>query len=114
MDAYNNESCVEVALRIRPLIDSEIQRGCKDILEVLDELQQVRIRNSDKAFTYNYVFGPQAPQQLVYSKSVEKKVGELFKGYNVTILAYGQTGSGKTHSMGELLAIIIALNNSPN
>ncbi|XP_031828912.1 kinesin-like protein 3A isoform X2 [Nomia melanderi] len=27
-------------------------------------------------------------------------VGNIFEGYNVTILAYGQTGSGKTHSMG--------------
>lgn len=96
------ESSVEVALRIRPLIESEIHRGCRDVVEVFENLRQVRIKDTDKAFTYNYVYGPNATQQAVYSECVEKKVKELFGGYNVTVLAYGQTGSGKTHSMGKV------------
>lgn len=89
---------VQVALRIRPLIASEIERGCKSIVQVIEPLSQVQIL--EKAFTYNYVFDADVPQEIVYQKAVEHKVAELFKGYNVTILAYGQTGSGKTHSMG--------------
>lgn len=95
------ESAVEVAVRIRPLIESEIKRGCREVLEVIESIEQVRIKDSDKAFTYNYVFGPHVLQETVYCKAVQKKVKELFGGYNVTILAYGQTGSGKTHSMGK-------------
>lgn len=94
------ESAVEVAVRVRPLIDIEAQKGCKEVLQVIEEIQQVRIRDTEKAFTYNYVFGPSVSQQTVYTQAIEKKVKELFSGYNVTILAYGQTGSGKTHSMG--------------
>lgn len=89
---------VQVALRIRPLVTSEIDRGCKNIIQVIPEASQVQIL--EKAFTYNYVFDANTPQQLVYQNAVENKVLELFKGYNVTILAYGQTGSGKTFSMG--------------
>lgn len=96
------ESAVEVAVRVRPLIDSELARGCREVLEVIENVQQVRIKDTDKAFTYNYVFGPGVLQETVYSQAVEKKVRELFGGYNVTILAYGQTGSGKTHSMGKI------------
>lgn len=95
------DSAVEVALRVRPLIDNEIHRGCKEVIDVIENLQQVRIRDTDKAFTFNYVFGPTVNQHTVYVQAVEKKVKELFSGYNVTILAYGQTGSGKTHSMGK-------------
>ncbi|XP_065167404.1 chromosome-associated kinesin KIF4-like [Atheta coriaria] len=93
-----DNSCVQVALRIRPLVESEIKRGCKSALEVFQDQKQVQI--SDKAFTYNYVFGSEATQEEFYKQSVEKLVPNLFKGYNVTILAYGQTGSGKTHTMG--------------
>lgn len=101
-----SESAVEVALRVRPLINIEITRGCREVVEVIEDLQQVRIRDSDKAFTYNYVFGASVPQQTVYTKAVERKVRELFGGYNVTILAYGQTGSGKTHSMGKKIVFL--------
>lgn len=93
---------MEVAVRVRPLIDSELARGCREVLEVIENIQQVRIKDTDKAFTYNYVFGPGVLQEKVYSQAVERKVRELFGGYNVTILAYGQTGSGKTHSMGKI------------
>lgn len=92
--------CVEVALRIRPLVDSEIERGSKNVLQVIPELEQVQIINTDKAFTFNYVLDSCVSQQTFYKKCIEKKIDEIFKGYNLTILAYGQTGSGKTYSMG--------------
>lgn len=98
-ESIDNTS-VQVALRIRPLIPNEISKGFENILEVFPELNQIRIKNSDKAFTYNYVFDPKVEQEEFYKKSIENMIQNLFKGYNVTILAYGQTGSGKTHSMG--------------
>lgn len=53
-----------------------------------------------KSFRYNYVFAPEDTQEMIYDNAIKSMVGQLFSGYNVTILAYGQTGSGKTHTMG--------------
>ncbi|XP_074035147.1 kinesin-like protein 3A isoform X2 [Leptinotarsa decemlineata] len=93
---------VRVAVRVRPLVFSEIERGCKEILEVVEENDQIVVKSidKDKAFTYNYVLSGQSEQIELYKRCVQPLIENLFKGYNVTILAYGQTGSGKTHSMG--------------
>ncbi|EZA47603.1 chromosome-associated kinesin KIF4 isoform X2 [Ooceraea biroi] len=94
------DDTVRVALRIRPLVESEIEKGCQMCLDKISGEPQVRIHNSDKAFTYNYVFSPDIGQEDFYDTAVKQLVHNIFQGYNVTILAYGQTGSGKTHSMG--------------
>lgn len=91
---------VQVALRIRPLVESETIRGCRKCLQTIPNENQVQVIGSDKAFTYNYVFDEASNQIEFYEQAVKRMVCKLFKGYNVTILAYGQTGSGKTHSMG--------------
>ncbi|XP_015836868.1 chromosome-associated kinesin KIF4A isoform X2 [Tribolium castaneum] len=95
-----SDKSVQVALRIRPLVPSEISKGCKNVFEVYPSLNQVKIKNTDKAFTYNYVFEPSTTQDYVYETCVKGMIENLFNGYNVTVLAYGQTGSGKTHTMG--------------
>ncbi|XP_026476072.1 chromosome-associated kinesin KIF4-like [Ctenocephalides felis] len=89
---------VQVALRIRPLVKSEISKGYVKCLETVPNKPQVLIKNL--SFTYNHVFPPEVSQAEFYDTAVKGLVDGLFKGYNVTILAYGQTGSGKTHSMG--------------
>ncbi|XP_034936839.1 chromosome-associated kinesin KIF4A [Chelonus insularis] len=94
------DDSVRVALRVRPLVNSEKERGCQNIINVIPEQNQVQIRNTEKAFTFNYVFDPSTEQEEFYNSAIRKMINSLFKGYNVTILAYGQTGSGKTHSMG--------------
>ncbi len=38
------------------------------------------ILGRDRAFTYDYVFGPDASQQYVYDTSVKRLVHGLFKG----------------------------------
>ncbi|XP_049819239.1 chromosome-associated kinesin KIF4-like isoform X2 [Aethina tumida] len=94
-----SDNCsVKVAVRVRPLDTCEIQKGCKEIIDIIPENDQILIH--EKTFTFNYVFGPESSQDEVYHRSVSGMITNLFKGYNVTILAYGQTGSGKTHSMG--------------
>ncbi|XP_011173030.1 chromosome-associated kinesin KIF4 isoform X2 [Solenopsis invicta] len=94
------DDTVRVALRIRPLVESELEKGCQVCLEAIPGEPQVRICNTDKAFTYNYVFPSYVGQEDFYNTAVKRLVDNIFQGYNVTILAYGQTGSGKTHSMG--------------
>lgn len=94
------DDAIKVALRVRPLSGSELARGCQPCIDCIPNEPQVMVRNTDKCFTYNYVFDPDVSQGTVYDTAVRKLVMQLFKGYNVTILAYGQTGSGKTFSMG--------------
>ncbi|XP_076163701.1 kinesin-like protein 3A isoform X2 [Ptiloglossa arizonensis] len=95
-----NEDTVRVAVRIRPLVKTEIEKGCQTCLNVVNDEPQIIISNTDKAFTFNYVFSPDVGQEYFYNTAIKEMVKNIFQGYNVTILAYGQTGSGKTHSMG--------------
>ncbi|XP_064555470.1 chromosome-associated kinesin KIF4 [Drosophila montana] len=91
---------VAVALRVRPLVKSEVERGCRIAVQrPVDGIPQVTVNCSD-SFTYNYVFDSSDSQQNVYETCVRSKLKKLLDGYNVTILAYGQTGSGKTYTMG--------------
>ncbi|XP_068154573.1 chromosome-associated kinesin KIF4 [Drosophila tropicalis] len=91
---------VSVALRVRPLVRSEIERGCQIAVQRAgDGSPQVTV-NRAETFTYNYVFDTADSQQDIYDDCVHPKLKKLLSGYNVTILAYGQTGSGKTYTMG--------------
>ncbi|XP_063972210.1 chromosome-associated kinesin KIF4A [Diachasmimorpha longicaudata] len=94
------EECLKVAVRVRPLIPSEVARGCQNCINVVPGEPQIQLTGTEKAFTYNFVFGSDVGQGHVYETAVKDMMPNIFKGYNVTILAYGQTGSGKTHSMG--------------
>lgn len=85
---------VRVAVRVRPLVPSEIDRGCQNIASKTPNQQQIMVNaglKSNKMFTFNYVFTPEDSQRLIYENSIRSMVENLFKGYNVTILAYGQT-----------------------
>ncbi|XP_022086353.1 chromosome-associated kinesin KIF4A-like [Acanthaster planci] len=90
---------VRVALRCRPLIPKEKAEGCQMCLKFIPNEPQV-VLGKDKAFTYDFAFGPDTRQNTVYRSAVLPLVEGIFKGYNATVLAYGQTGSGKTYSMG--------------
>ena len=97
---------VKVALRIRPLINKEICDGCRECIEVVPNEQQVIIGcGTDKAFTYDHVFGQNSSQCDLYENVVVPLLDGFFNGYNATVLAYGQTGSGKTYSMGTCAAM---------
>lgn len=93
--------CVQVALRIRPFIQSEIDLKCAPVVIKIDNEPQVLINTKkSETFTFNNVFDCFSNQKMLYDESVSKMLDKLFEGYNVTILAYGQTGSGKTFTMG--------------
>jgi hypothetical protein len=71
---------VQVALRIRPLVESEISRGCQLCLDTIPNESQVQVRGTDRAFTYNFVFGPEHSQSYIYDSAVKGLVARLFKG----------------------------------
>lgn len=90
---------VRVAVRCRPLVSKEIIEGCQVCTRAVPTERTI-VLGGDKAFTYDYVFGQETHQALVYDSCVSSLIPKLFEGFNVTILAYGQTGSGKTFTMG--------------
>jgi kinesin family protein 4/21/27 len=74
------DDTVRVALRIRPLVESEIEKGCQMCLDVIPGEPQVRIYNTDKAFTYNYVFHPDIGQEDFYNIAIKRLIDNTFQG----------------------------------
>uniref|UniRef100_A0A1B0CC97 Putative kinesin-like protein n=1 Tax=Lutzomyia longipalpis TaxID=7200 RepID=A0A1B0CC97_LUTLO len=91
--------CVKVAVRVRPLVEAEISKGCQTVVSKDAAIPQVSV-SGDRSYAFNHVFMPDDDQITVYQEAVRHMIDKLFEGYNVTILAYGQTSSGKTYTMG--------------
>lgn len=78
VDDSKSIDTVQVALRIRPLMQSELDRACEECIEVIQNQPQVQIK--DLAFTYNYVFPQHITQQEFYDTAVKGLIGRLFQG----------------------------------
>ncbi|XP_043063522.1 chromosome-associated kinesin KIF4 isoform X2 [Drosophila ficusphila] len=98
--SLDDPSSVAVALRVRPLVQSELDRGCRIAVERSEDGSPQVTVNRTESYTYNHVFDIGDSQKDLFETCVKSKLKRLLAGYNVTILAYGQTGSGKTYTMG--------------
>lgn len=80
------DDTVKVAVRIRPLVDSERNRGCRSIVQKTPGEPQVLVSSGPEPqkYTYNYVFAPEDTQEMIYENAVKSMVFNLFNGYNVT------------------------------
>lgn len=77
------DQSVKVALRIRPLVTSELTRGCESIVNKTPSQPQVIVNSGAKntdMYTFNYVFAPEDTQEMVYENAVKTMVDKLFKG----------------------------------
>jgi Kinesin motor domain len=95
----DDASCVQVAVRVRPLITLEgDDESCVQVLHQSAGTSQATAIQvggpSGPRFTFDQVFGVKSTQQYVYETRVAPLVVSCLEGYNATILAYGQTGSG--------------------
>ena len=106
---------IQVALRIRPLSKSELQRGEDSIWTGYDdktvtvsslycrEQATSKKRNNDTqtkpAYSFDCCFNPEQENTWVYEKMVKRVALSSLNGINGTIFMYGQTGSGKTYTM---------------
>lgn len=80
----SNDS-VKVAVRIRPLVKSEVTRGCDSIVQKTPFQPQITLNSgSNSAYTFNYVFAPEDTQEMVYENAVKSMVLNLFKGQSST------------------------------
>jgi len=99
---------IRVAVRIRPLVPSEQERGDSNILRTRDATIWVDEKRTavdltqytcPHEFTFDEVFAPGSENQLVYAHTALPLIDTVFEGGRATCFAYGQTGSGKTHTM---------------
>ncbi|XP_012494364.1 PREDICTED: kinesin-like protein KIF19 [Propithecus coquereli] len=101
-----------VALRIRPLSDTELEEGATVIAHKVGAQMVVLMdpgedpedtlrthRSRERAFIFDTVFDEHATQEDVYCATIQHLVEGVISGYNATIFAYGPSGAGKTHTM---------------
>lgn len=80
------DDTVRVALRIRPLVESEIEKRCQTCLEIVPGEQQVCILNTGKAFTYNYVFPPDVGQKEFYEVAIKRLIHNIFQDNYLSLI----------------------------
>ncbi|CAD8059350.1 unnamed protein product [Paramecium sonneborni] len=98
MDIQTQQLNVQVAVRVRPLSNKEL--NAKDEYCLKTEDNRIILPQSGKIFTFDHVFDQDSNQEDIFGCCVTNLILRCFEGYNSTILAYGQTGSGKTFTMG--------------
>lgn len=94
------DTAVQVAVRVRPLLPKEILHNHESCITALPEDKRVTLGN-DRHFHFDFVFEESAVQEDVYIACVQPLIEAFFQGFNATVFAYGQTGSGKTYTIGE-------------
>ncbi|XP_054401602.1 kinesin-like protein KIF19 [Pongo abelii] len=103
---------LQVALRIRPLNDAELEEGAAVIAHKVGDQMVVLMdpgedpedvarthRSRERTFIFDRVFDQHASQEDVYGATIQHLVEGVISGYNVTVFAYGPSGAGKTHTM---------------
>ena len=96
-----SEESIKVAVRIRPLNNSEIAENASNI--VIADSNNITIvdpvSKKEKEFAFDYVFNSDTTNKQIYESIGTNIVKCASDGYNCCVLAYGQTGSGKTYTM---------------
>ncbi|XP_073409834.1 kinesin-like protein KIF19 [Dendrobates tinctorius] len=102
---------ITVAVRIRPLNQTEVEEGMqsityklgeqmlllKDPNEDADDYRASRARQ--RTFIFDEVLDQCASQDQMYESTTKSLVEGIVSGYNATVFAYGPTGTGKTYTM---------------
>ncbi|KAG7278815.1 hypothetical protein CRUP_010376 [Coryphaenoides rupestris] len=88
-----DDSAVQVAVRVRPLLPKELLHSHESCITVDPEQRTVTLGH-DRHFVCDFLFEETSFQE-------EPLIEAFFQGFNATVFAYGQTGSGKTYTIGE-------------
>jgi len=95
--------CVKVAVRCRPMSESEKAEGQIPVVKVDSSRNEIYLNNpkkgEEKQFTFDYTYCHNSLQKDVYEQCAYSLIESVIEGYNATIFAYGQTGTGKTFTM---------------
>jgi len=105
---------INVAVRMRPLLENEISQGESSQSFILDENNSIvkyffhilksRLINAKskqrKEYHFDKVLGPSTTQASLFAEcNIPFLLDKVVEGYHATIFAYGQTGAGKTFTM---------------
>ncbi|XP_069786281.1 kinesin-like protein KIF19 isoform X2 [Narcine bancroftii] len=103
---------MKVALRIRPINETEVEEGATIIAHKVDEQMVVLMdpmedpdnilranRSREKSYMFDVAFNYTATQDDVYRSTTKDLIEGIISGYNATVFAYGPTGAGKTYTM---------------
>ncbi|XP_063312404.1 kinesin-like protein KIF19 [Pelobates fuscus] len=101
-----------VALRVRPINETELVEGATIIAHKVDEQMVVLMdpmedpddilranRSREKSYVFDVAFDYTATQETVYRLTTKGLIEGVISGYNATVFAYGPTGCGKTYTM---------------
>ncbi|XP_031442714.1 kinesin-like protein kif7 [Clupea harengus] len=94
------ETPVQVAVRVRPLLPKELLHGHKCCVSADPAARRITLGHN-RHFLCDFLFQEASGQEEVYEACVEPLVEAFLQGFNATVFAYGQTGSGKTYTIGE-------------
>lgn len=118
----NMASNVKVVVRVRPMNDKELDRHCRNVVDVVDDkllvfdpkeeaqsffyqgVQQptkgyLSRGNKELKFVFDHVCGEEACNSDLFDIATKDMLGSLMEGYNCSVFAYGATGAGKTFTM---------------
>uniref|UniRef100_A0A6Q2YZW9 Kinesin motor domain-containing protein n=1 Tax=Esox lucius TaxID=8010 RepID=A0A6Q2YZW9_ESOLU len=98
--ARAEETAVQVAVRVRPLLPKELLHSHDSCITADPEQLRVTLGH-DRHFYCDFLFEETGCQEEVYTVCVQPLIEAFFQGFNATVFAYGQTGSGKTYTIGE-------------
>ena len=88
---------ITVAIRLRPLIEAELNARYWPRWEA--SRNSVNEIEGKRSFEFDKVFHPQVTTEEIYEELGEAAVIKWMEGFNGCIFCYGQTGSGKTYTM---------------
>lgn len=97
---------IQVGIRLRPFLDSEVSKGYMNSKVKTDgannkiSIQTLQGHGGQRVFEFDHILDPSATQDSVYEDcKISELVTRVLDGFHSTIFAYGQTGSGKTYTM---------------
>ncbi|XP_054925473.2 kinesin-like protein KIF19 [Dermacentor andersoni] len=106
-----------VALRVRPILPSEVDKGLTCIAHKIDDKTVLLVdpqssESTDKSrngssqrkvvshrYTFDWTLDERSSQEEVYRQVGKPLVENLLQGFNGAVFAYGATGAGKTYTM---------------
>ena len=94
----HNEENITVAVRIRPVMQRELESASKIVWDHERETV-IKEREGTREFFYDRVYDDTVQTSQIFEELAKKVVEKCMGGYNGCIFCYGQTGSGKTFTM---------------
>jgi hypothetical protein len=85
------ETNIKVAVRCRPMSNSETKRGCESVITIKDKTVSIKAKNAkeseSKTFTFDHCYYTDTTQAQVFADLGKNVVYQGLDGYNGTIFA---------------------------